>query len=273
MAVPDSATVLLPAPPPPVTVSVPLFAPTVFGLNTTLIVQLAPTATELPQVWLTANAVPFRLIEEIGSGSVPVFVNVTSCAAEVPPTACSPNASELGASVYSGTMAVPDSPTVWVPAPLPPVTVSVPLDPQTVVDVNTTPSVALPPTTTKVPQPWTTANAVPFRVIGGIGSGSVPVFVSVTSCAAEVPPTACSPNASEFGASVYSGTTAVPDSPTVWVPAPLPPVTVSVPLFAPPVVGLNTTLIMQHAHTANQLPQGPLMITPALLHVIDEISS
>ena len=47
---PDSATALAPAPSPPVTVSVPLFAPAVVGLNTTLIVQLAPTATELPQV-------------------------------------------------------------------------------------------------------------------------------------------------------------------------------------------------------------------------------
>ena len=65
------------------------------------------------------------VIDEIGSASVPVFVSVTTCAAEVPPTACSPNASELGASVNNGTMAVPDSATALAPAPPPPVTVSV----------------------------------------------------------------------------------------------------------------------------------------------------
>src|SRR5512144_2083855 len=92
-------------------------------------------------------------------------------------------------------------------------------------------------------------------VIDEIGSASVPVFVRVTTCAAEVPPTACSPNASELGASVYSGTIPVPDSATVFVPAPLPPVTVSVPLFAPPALGLNATLIVQLAPTATEVPQ------------------
>ena len=50
MPVPDSATHLLPAPLPPATLSVAVFAPPLVGLNTTLIVQLAPTATEVPQL-------------------------------------------------------------------------------------------------------------------------------------------------------------------------------------------------------------------------------
>ena len=41
---PDSATVLVPAPLPPTTFTYPVFAPALVGLNTTLIVQPAPTA-------------------------------------------------------------------------------------------------------------------------------------------------------------------------------------------------------------------------------------
>ena len=88
-----------------------------------------------------------------------------------------------------------------------------------------------------------------------IGSASVPVLVSVTAFAAEVPPTACTPKASELGASVYNGTMPVPDSATVFVPAPPPPVTVSVPLFAPALVGLNATVIVQLAPAATEVPQ------------------
>src|SRR4030095_3102119 len=98
MAVPDSATTLVPAPLPPVTLRVAVFAPPVVGLNTTLTVQLAPAATDVPQVWLTTNWLMLTRIELIGSDTVPVFVSVTTCAAEVPPDACSPNSSAVGAS-------------------------------------------------------------------------------------------------------------------------------------------------------------------------------
>ena len=53
--VPLSATVCVPAPLPALTLSVVVADPTKAGLNTTLIVQVAPTATDVPQVLVCEN--------------------------------------------------------------------------------------------------------------------------------------------------------------------------------------------------------------------------
>jgi hypothetical protein len=53
--VPLSATVCVPAPPPAFTLKVAVADPTEAGSNTTLIVQLAPAATEVPQVLVCEN--------------------------------------------------------------------------------------------------------------------------------------------------------------------------------------------------------------------------
>jgi len=53
--VPLSATVCVPAPLPAFTLSVAVADPTEAGLNTTLMVQVAPTATEVPQVLVCEN--------------------------------------------------------------------------------------------------------------------------------------------------------------------------------------------------------------------------
>jgi hypothetical protein len=53
--VPESVTLLVPAPPPAATLSVATFEPVLVGLKLTVIVQLAPAATEVPQLFVCAN--------------------------------------------------------------------------------------------------------------------------------------------------------------------------------------------------------------------------
>ena len=80
------------------------------GENVTLIVQLAPTATELPQALVAVNwaaAVPVTATLVIESALVPPFVKVTICALLVLFTAWPGNESDVGASVTEGPVALP----------------------------------------------------------------------------------------------------------------------------------------------------------------------
>ena len=57
--------------------------PVAVGLKVTLIVQLAPAATELPQVFVWAKSpalVPVTEMPLIVSAALPVLLNVTVCA-------------------------------------------------------------------------------------------------------------------------------------------------------------------------------------------------
>src|SRR5437879_1521006 len=62
-----------------VTVSEPARLPSTVGVNVTLIVQLAPAATEAPQVLVSAKS-PLEDMALIVSGAVPVLLSVTACA-------------------------------------------------------------------------------------------------------------------------------------------------------------------------------------------------
>lgn len=76
--------------------------PVVAGVNVTLIVQLAPTATLLPQVLLCAKSPgsdPVKLKLVIVSVEVPLLVRVTFFAALVVPCFCFPKESEVGESL------------------------------------------------------------------------------------------------------------------------------------------------------------------------------
>ena len=82
--VPLSATVCVETPLPTFTLSVAVTGPTAAGSNTTLIAQLAPTATEAPQVLLCENGCGLEVESAtlvIGSATAPVFVTVTVFAA------------------------------------------------------------------------------------------------------------------------------------------------------------------------------------------------
>jgi hypothetical protein len=74
--VPDSVALLVAAPPPAITLSVAILDPVLVGLKTTWIVQLAPGATELPQVVVCANwpgLVPPMAIDVIGKATTAVL--------------------------------------------------------------------------------------------------------------------------------------------------------------------------------------------------------
>src|SRR5690242_11434717 len=60
----------------------PVCSPAVVGVNVTLIVQLAPAATEMPQLFVCANC-PLETILVMLSDAVPVFLSVTDFAALV----------------------------------------------------------------------------------------------------------------------------------------------------------------------------------------------
>jgi hypothetical protein len=72
-----------------VMLSLPDRAPEAVGLKVTLMLQLAPAATELPQVLVCAKSllfVPVTAMLARLSGALPVFERVTDCAALVVPT-------------------------------------------------------------------------------------------------------------------------------------------------------------------------------------------
>jgi len=66
-------------------VKVPVAVPNDCGLNVTLIAQLAPAATEAPQVSVSAK-LPLTEMPDMARGRVPVLVNVTACALLVVPS-------------------------------------------------------------------------------------------------------------------------------------------------------------------------------------------
>jgi hypothetical protein len=72
-----------------VIVSVPARVPVAAGVNVKLIVQDAPTATDVPQLFVCAKSpafVPVMAILVMLNAAFPVLLNVTACAALVVPT-------------------------------------------------------------------------------------------------------------------------------------------------------------------------------------------
>ncbi len=97
--VPVSDTVCVPAPLPPMTLSVATFDPCEVGANTTLTVQFDPTATDAPQLLVCENwvwFVPVNVILVIGSATLPVLVTVTGCGPLAVFVCTLPNASDVG---------------------------------------------------------------------------------------------------------------------------------------------------------------------------------
>jgi hypothetical protein len=72
------------------------FAP---GVNTTLIPQLPPAASDVPQLLVCVKSVgfvPAKLIPLIVNATVPGFVKVTVCAVLATPVGWLPKGSEVG---------------------------------------------------------------------------------------------------------------------------------------------------------------------------------
>jgi hypothetical protein len=158
-------------------------------VNVTLIVQLPPDGSEVPQPFVCVKS-PEAVTPEIDSAPVPVFDSVTVCAGLAAPTSWLPKVSVGGVSETAGTSAipVPDSPTVCgLPDALLD-TDSAPSRTPAAVGVKVTLIVQLLPAGSVVVQLCVDAKS-PDAVMLPIDSAPVPVLVSVTGCAGDVVPT------------------------------------------------------------------------------------
>jgi len=96
------------APAPVETLSPPVTAPSEVGANTTLYVQLAPAASELPQVVDSTEKGPLVAAGPMDEGALPELVNVMLCAAEVDPTIWPLKGTTPGAAETTACRPVPE---------------------------------------------------------------------------------------------------------------------------------------------------------------------
>jgi hypothetical protein len=85
MPVPESATLLIPCPPPAVTVIFAVFGPMLVGLNVTLMVQELPPGTDAPQLCVSENWVgvpPDTTIDVIGNAALAALLSTIVAALE-----------------------------------------------------------------------------------------------------------------------------------------------------------------------------------------------
>ncbi len=84
-------------------VSVPVLVPVAVGVKWMLIVQLAPGASDVPQVPRPAGAKsPLTVSSVKVNPAVPVLVAVTNCAELVVPTACAAKVNQAGDRLAAG---------------------------------------------------------------------------------------------------------------------------------------------------------------------------
>lgn len=87
-------------------VNVPVRLPAAVGVKIIEIVQLAPTATLVPQLVVSEKS-PDAAIELSASAAVPELVSVTACAALVVPVVCDAKVRLIGEKVAVGVAASP----------------------------------------------------------------------------------------------------------------------------------------------------------------------
>ena len=127
--------------------------PDAVGENVTLMAQFPPTATELPQLSVSAKS-PLVEIVVIAKAAEPVFVSVTVCAALVVPTVWLAKVSEAGErlAVVVDAVPVPVRPAVCgLPEALS-VTLKLPVRVPDAVGENVTLMAQFPPTAKEPPQ-------------------------------------------------------------------------------------------------------------------------
>jgi hypothetical protein len=138
-----------------VIVSIPAYPAAPLGLNVTLIVQLPPALSTLPQLLLSAKLVILLLTELIVSVAPPVFVNVTVCAALVVPTVWLLNVSDAGVTIAVGVAGLAPVPVRLTICGLPEAlsaTLTLPVLVPAAVGVKVTLIVQFPPAANKLPQ-------------------------------------------------------------------------------------------------------------------------
>ena len=137
-----------------VTVSVPFRVPVAVGVNVTLMVQVAPAATLVPQLFVCPKSpplVPVKPILLMVNATPLLFASVTPCAVLVVLTLWSPNVSEVGARL-GGAVPVAEMLAVCGLLLASSVTVRVALRAPVAVGVKVTLMVQVAPAATLVPQ-------------------------------------------------------------------------------------------------------------------------
>lgn len=240
-------------------------APAAAGLNSTETVQLAAAASVAPQVVADFRnevaLVPVMVSDVSVTVAVPVFFTVTSCAAVVEPTVVDAKVRLVGESVTeSGAVPVPVSFTVCGEPVALSATERLPVSAPAAVGLNSTETVQLAAAARVAPHVVADLRnevaLVPVMVSEVSVTVAVPVFFTVTNCAAVVEPTVVEAKVRLVGESVtVSGAVPVPVSFTVCGE----PVALSaierLPVRAPAAAGLNSTETVQLAAAASVAPQ------------------
>jgi hypothetical protein len=172
-----------------VMVIVAVSAPIAAGVKWPWMVQLAPPATLVPQLFENTNevaSVPVTAMLVMANGAVPVLVSVTDCDALVDST-CSPAKVKLVAdrSTAGGVWPVPDSAMVCGEPLALSVMVIVAVSVPVAAGVKWPWMVQLAPPATLVPQLFANTNeeaSVPVTAMLVMVKVAVPVLVSVTDC-------------------------------------------------------------------------------------------
>ena len=137
-----------------VMLKLPVRVPDAVGVNETLMVQLAPAATELPQVLVWAKSPLAETLVRF-SEALPVLESVTDCAALVVPTVWLVKVSEEAERLTTGAEAAAPVPVRLTDCGLPEVLsvmLKVPVRVPDAVGVNVVLIVQFAPTATEVPQ-------------------------------------------------------------------------------------------------------------------------
>jgi hypothetical protein len=251
--VPASATWLVPSV--STMVTAPLRAPPCVGLKITVMVQEAPAFTVLPQLFVSLKSPP-ALIAEICRAAVPLLASLMVCADEAVPTGSAPNCNPVGASKTEGdgVPPVPDNGTICGLPEASSATESAPTRFPLCVGVKTTLIAQLAPGARLVPQEFVSLKS-PVTANPEMLSVEVPVFVSMTLCADADDPTRVLANVKLIGFNDANGAIPVPVRLTVCGLPLASSDTDSVPVRAPPCVGVNVTETVQFAPAASVAPQ------------------
>ncbi len=191
---------------------------------------------------------------EIFNAASPLLVRVTVCAALVVFTAWPANVSDAGERFATGAMPVPLKLTFGCAPVVLLFKTSEPLREPRAVGVKVTFTVQLPPAAKDVPQlfDWEKSPAI-TRLL--IVRAALPVLLKVTACAELGVPTSCDPKVSDAGESDAIAPKPVPLRLTAAGAGLLLLDNESDPERLPTAVGLNTTLIVQLAPAASDVPQ------------------
>lgn len=162
------------------------------GAKVTLIVQLLPAASELPQELVSAKSpgsVPEKVTLLMLRAEFPVLLSVTVWAALVVPMAVELKVRLVGETLASGALPVPVRLTVCELGVALSVMLNVALKVPEAVGANVTLNVQLPPAATELLQLLVSPKSpglVPVNVMPIMAKAALPVLLRVTVCAALV---------------------------------------------------------------------------------------